>query len=227
MMVADDRLADGKPHPGAVARLLGGKEWIEHSGGVLRRNTRAGILELDFQHSRFAIASGSRANMQSAPLRRHRVDRVHRKVHKHLLKLARVALGDQRFFAKIGRHRDMAARSLGLHQAPRVADELANVAQRAMRLSAAPVVEKHPNDSRYAIDLADDYFESLARPLRNRLSMQYLLGPPPDDAHRRPDLMGEPRSQRADGSQPLGVLQAAFELQLAAMPGKEVAPCDG
>src|SRR5262249_41410408 len=190
---ADDRLADGQSHPGPAPGFFGSEERIENPARIQRRNSVAGIFEYDFQFATLTVCAAFRANPECAALRSHRIEGIHLKIDEHLLKLARITFGQQGLVTQLGAYLDVPACRFGLHQAHRVIDDLAKVTNRAAGFTAAPVVEQHPDDSRDAVDLSNDYLQAPAGLVGVRLAVQQVFGAPANHSHRGADFMRQPR----------------------------------
>src|ERR1700722_12041957 len=102
-------------------------------------------------------------------------------------------------------------------------DHYADVALDGGRFALARVVKQHPYNTRYAIDLTYDVFQSVLDESRCfRLAMHQVFGTPADNSHRSSDLVGQAGRESADGCEPFSALQLAFEGETLAMSFNQI-----
>jgi hypothetical protein len=101
VMIADDRLADGKTHPGALSRFFRREERIEDARLVLGRDSPARILNGDFHSLTAVVLASAGADPQYLAGFVHCVECVHDEIQDNLLDLIGVAKNRKRLAGEV------------------------------------------------------------------------------------------------------------------------------
>ena len=214
--VGDDAVHGREPEPGALAGRLGREERLERAVGDLRRSMpvpSSATRDLD------AVAGTPATRDRSAPPCGHRVARVDREVHEHLLEPRAV-----------GEHRRQAvarSRSAARRRSPSERDEQRlEVARRARRRRAprACTTSRRLNISSWRVSAAA---RSAARPISSTSSRTgWLVGAARRAAnvdagqdHRQQvvEVVRDAARELADALQALGLGEALLELGALAL----------
>src|ERR1700675_4426846 len=205
-MLFYNAVAHRKTQPGAASGGLGGEEGIENTVEVLRRNTRAGVGDLDFHGT--VLRGGAHLNHSAVG---HGVARIHEQIQEHLLKARDGAEHGRQLLLVILDHVHARGLKRVLHESQGFFEHGIQVHFDEFGRAGAGEVEKIVDDFAGAEGLLDDALDGfLPRIVGGDLLGEHLdvVG---DDGERRIHLMRHAGSQQAEGSELFGLHHLLFE----------------